>query len=151
MDDLKNIVIQTLENEGTLGQLRAQLRTQVFKAIEKNADPHAKQQDGFQWQNPIASKIHETEESKVVAQLVREYLEYYRMEYTLSVFLPEIAMQNQENPSKEDICRRAGMKPPMTESSAPLLIQLMRQLKAQGSHPSDNNAALGGGEKVKVE
>ena len=92
MDDLKNLVIQTLEEEGTLGALRAQLRSRVFKAIEKNAEPAAKQAAGFQWQNPIASKIHESEDSKLVAQLVREYLEYYRMEYTLSVYLPEVAM-----------------------------------------------------------
>ena len=67
MDDLKNIVIQTLENEGTLGQLRAHLRTQVFKAIEKNADQQTKMLAGFQWQNPIAQRIHENEESKLAA------------------------------------------------------------------------------------
>lgn len=38
MDDLKNIVIQNLEQEGTLASLRAQLRAQVFKAIENYAD-----------------------------------------------------------------------------------------------------------------
>jgi FGFR1 oncogene partner len=47
MDDLKNIVIQTLEDEGTLGALRAQLRTRVFKAIEKHADVKTKQSAGF--------------------------------------------------------------------------------------------------------
>lgn len=34
MDDLKQIVLQTLEEEGTLSKLRAQLRSRVFKAIE---------------------------------------------------------------------------------------------------------------------
>jgi hypothetical protein len=61
-----------------------------------------------------------------VAQLVREYLEYYRMEYTLSVYLPEVALQNQENPSKEELCKRSGIKQPSSESSAPLLLQLIR-------------------------
>ena len=42
MDDLKNLVIQTLEDEGTLGSLRAHLRARVFSAIEKNANPVAK-------------------------------------------------------------------------------------------------------------
>ncbi len=59
MDDLKNIVIQSLEDEGTLGSLRAQLRARVFKAIEKHADAPTKQSAGFQWQNPVAQKIHE--------------------------------------------------------------------------------------------
>ena len=47
MDDLKNIVIQNLEQEGTLGHLRAQLRARVFKAIENYADKPAKQAAGF--------------------------------------------------------------------------------------------------------
>lgn len=47
-------------------------------------------------QNPIATKVHETEEGLIVAQLIREYLEYYRMEYTLSVYLPEVALSNME-------------------------------------------------------
>jgi hypothetical protein len=32
------------------------------------------------------------------------------MEYTLSVFLPEVAMQNTENPSKEELSRKAGIQ-----------------------------------------
>ena len=47
MDDLKNIVIQNLEQEGTLGSLRARLRAQIFKAIEKQADSNTKQSAGF--------------------------------------------------------------------------------------------------------
>ena len=74
MDDLKNVVIQTLEEEGTLGQLRAQLRARVFKAIEKNAEPAAKQAAGFQWQNPAAQKVHETEEARLVAHMIKEVL-----------------------------------------------------------------------------
>ena len=92
MDDLKNLVIRSLEDEGTLSELRAKLRSRVYQAIEKHADASSKKQAGFQWQNPVAAKIHENDESKMVAQLIREYLEYYRMEYTLSVFLPEVAM-----------------------------------------------------------
>lgn len=34
MEELKNIVIQTLESNGILGNLRAQLRSSVFKVID---------------------------------------------------------------------------------------------------------------------
>ena len=47
MEDLKNIVISNLEQEGTLGSLRAQLRAQVFKAIENYADTNTKQAADF--------------------------------------------------------------------------------------------------------
>lgn len=43
MDDLKNIVIQSLEDEGTLSKLRAELRSRVYEAIEKHANPYTKQ------------------------------------------------------------------------------------------------------------
>jgi hypothetical protein len=49
MDDLKSIVIQSLEQEGTLSALKAQLRSRVFQAIEQNADNRTKQLVGFQW------------------------------------------------------------------------------------------------------
>ena len=109
MDDLKNLVIQTLEEEGTLGALRAQLRSRVFKAIEKNAEPAAKQAAGFQWQNPAAQKVHESEEARLVSHLIKEYLDFYRMEYTLSVYMPEAALQNEQILSREELSRRAGL------------------------------------------
>ena len=34
MDELKNLVIQSLETNGVLGQVRAQLRSCVFKVID---------------------------------------------------------------------------------------------------------------------
>ena len=42
MEDLKSLVITQLEDEGTLNNMRAQLRSQVFKAIEKYADKSTK-------------------------------------------------------------------------------------------------------------
>ena len=47
MDDLKNLVIRTLEEEGTLQNLRAQLRSRVYSAIEVHADQKQKQESGF--------------------------------------------------------------------------------------------------------
>jgi len=62
-----------------------------------------------------------------MAMLVREYLEFYRMEYSLSVFLPEVSLLNQDNPSRDDLCKKASLKPPQAqESSAPLLVHLIR-------------------------
>ena len=127
MDDLKNIVIQNLEQEGTLGSLRAQLRARVFKAIENYADSNAKQQAGFQWQNPAAAKVHEDEDTKLVALLVKDFLEHYKMDYTLSVYLPEIALSSsQDQISREDLAEKAGVS---RNSDGPLLLQMLKQAK----------------------
>ena len=143
MDDLKNIVIQNLEQEGTLGSLRAQLRAQVFKAIENYADNNTKQSAGFQWENPQAGKIHEDPDSKLMALLIKEYLEHYKMDYTLSVYLPEIAMQRQEHQmARDELAERSGLaagKPASTEK--PLLVQLLQQMRQQPTGAASSNAS----------
>ena len=62
-----------------------------------------------------------------MALLIREYLEYYRMEYSLSVYVPEVALSHVEYPPKDDLCNKANIKPPSTqESSVPLLVHMVR-------------------------
>lgn len=45
-------------------------------------------------QNPAAAKVLESEEAKLVAQMIKDYLDIYKMEYTLSVYLPEASLSN---------------------------------------------------------
>lgn len=76
--------------------------------------------------------MHDNDEGKLAAQIVREFLSYYRMDYTMSVYLPEVALQNSEEMPKDELYRRAGVKQPQShESAAPLLVHLLRQLKNQ--------------------
>ncbi|CDW73281.1 fgfr1 oncogene partner [Stylonychia lemnae] len=154
MDDLKSLVIQSLEEEGTLSALRAQLRSRVFHAIEAHADEKSKQAAGFQWQNPTAQRIHENEESKLVAQLIKEYLEFYRMDYTLSTYVPEVALQNQEALSRDELVKKTGVQLPKdnnSQSSAPILVQLLRQLKHEQTKPNDVVQAMGQPKKEQIE
>ena len=58
----------------------------------------------------MASKIHEDQDSKIIALLIKEYLEHYKMDYTMSVYLPEIAMQGQQHVvAREELGQRAGL------------------------------------------
>lgn len=63
-----------------------------------------------------------------MALLIKEYLEHYKMDYTLSVYLPEIAMQRQEHQvARDELAERSGLaagKPASTEK--PLLVQLLQ-------------------------
>ena len=61
-------------------------------AIEQNADPRTKAQAGFQWQNPNVEKIHGNEESLLVAHLIREYFDHFKMDYAKSVYIPEVSL-----------------------------------------------------------
>ena len=113
MDDLKTIVIQSLEKEGTLSNLKAQLRSRVFQAIEQNADGRTKQQVGFQWQNPNVAKIHENEEAILSAHIMKDFLDSYAMDYTKSVYVPEVALNQSkdalEKTSKAEFLKKLGV------------------------------------------
>ena len=121
MEELKNIVIQTLESNGILGNLRAQLRSSVFKVIDSQ-DKNLKDGCGFQWENPLAPKIVETTEGMLCIDIIREFLEFYRMDYTLSTFLPECSL-SQEPKTRQELEDKIGLQP--WNTSMPLLMHLI--------------------------
>lgn len=127
MDELKNLVIQTLETNGILGQIRAKLRSSVFKVIDNN-DPSGKER-AMHWENPLAQKVLETTESALAADLIREYLEFYRLDYSLSIFIPEANLK-QDPLNKNDLKKRADIEIP--NDKEPLLVQILRERKAGG-------------------
>jgi FGFR1 oncogene partner len=123
MDELKNLVLQTLETNGMLGEIRAKLRSCVFKVIDQQ-ESGVKKDAGFHWQNPLAMKIMQTEEGAFCAELIREFLEFYRMDYSLEVFLPEANLTT-EPKSRDEIERSMGFE--NGDRSIPVLMILLQQ------------------------
>ena len=85
MDDLKNLMIQTLESNGILGQLRAQIRCSVFKIIDNQDDmenPKLRGKSALHWENQKARECLSLPNSTLLAELIREFLEYYKLDYT---------------------------------------------------------------------
>lgn len=127
MDELKNLVIQTLETNGILGQIRAKLRSSVFKVIDNN-DPSHKEK-AMHWENPMAQKVLETTESALAADLIREYLEFYRLDYTLSIMIPEANMKQDPVP-RDSLLNRAQVDNPTDKE--PLLVQILKERRSGG-------------------
>ncbi len=125
MDELKNLVIQTLETNGILGQIRAKLRSSVFKVIDNNDPAH--KDKAMHWENPLAQKVLETTESALAADLIREYLEFYRLDYTLSIMIPEANLK-QDPLDRDQLLRTSEVDNPTDKE--PLLVQLLKERKA---------------------
>mmetsp|Transcript_30881 Transcript_30881/g.30429 ORF Transcript_30881/g.30429 Transcript_30881/m.30429 type:complete len:83 (+) Transcript_30881:205-453(+) len=70
--------------------------------------------------------------------IIREFLEFYRMDYTLSTFLPECSL-SQEPKTRQEIEKNIGMEPSGT--SMPLLMHLINSVKngAAAKAPLSNN------------
>ena len=108
MDELKNLVIQTLETNGILGQLRAQLRSCVFKVID-NQDQIEKGQSSFHWENPNARKVLQSATGVLCAELVKDFLEFYKLDYTLAIYLPEVNLNQHNAMSRDELSRKVGL------------------------------------------
>jgi FGFR1 oncogene partner len=136
MDELKNLVIQTLETNGILGQLRAQLRSCVFKVID-NQEQVEKSQSSFHWENPQAKKIMQSSQGVVCAELIREFLEFYRLDYTLQIYMPEVNLNHQQAMGKEELTKRAGLPASNgAPENKPILMQLLESFLAGDRSPS---------------
>ena len=66
----------------------------------------------------------QTASGVICAELVREFLEFYRLDYTLQIYLPEVNLNNGTAVSKEDLARRAGLASNFNENK-PIMMQLL--------------------------
>ena len=77
VEELKDVLRETLENRGALGNVRAHLRAEVSNALEDRSG---------------ATKRPElSDENLIINELIREYLVFNRYRSTLSVLLPRAA------------------------------------------------------------
>ena len=107
MEDMKNLIIQSLETKGVLGQIRAQLRSSVFKIVDEQ-DQQFNYGCGLKWENPTLYKILETKIGTLLAEIIRDFMEYFRMDYSLSIFIPECGI-SPERLKKEEIWGKIGL------------------------------------------
>lgn len=140
INDLKNIVIQSLESKGILSQLRAQIRSSVFKVIEDQETKDSKS-PAFFWENPLSQKIHESQEGLIALELMHEFFEFYRMDYTNNVFIHE--SNYKENFSRDQQRENLGVNE--NDDSKPVMMLIQQKLlsggmsKMLGASPAMNN------------
>ena len=74
LDDLKNVLRETLESKGVLGEIRAKIRAEIFTALDADTG---------------AGKPKLSNENLIINEMIREYLEYNKYYNTLSVLMSE--------------------------------------------------------------
>jgi lisH domain-containing protein FOPNL len=73
INELKEVLKETLEERGVLSQIRARIRAEIFSTLN-DSPPN----------RPDLSN-----ENLIINELIREYLAFNGYQHTLSVFLPE--------------------------------------------------------------
>ncbi|XP_076686607.1 uncharacterized protein LOC143378630 isoform X1 [Andrena cerasifolii] len=116
--ELRDLVVQTLENNGVLAKVRAELRASVFLALEE--------QESVMNPEPLLNKTVKqylaNSEGKLLFSLVREFLEYFGLDYTISVYDPETYFGKEYNyVGRNKLCEELGI-----ESNEPLLGEILK-------------------------
>jgi hypothetical protein len=88
--ELRELVYQSLERDGLISRLKAQLRAAVFKTIEKTTNPH-----GTNSHSPLSS---DGINGRICRALILDWLEYSRLLYTEDVFKVETTGPNHPAP-----------------------------------------------------
>ena len=114
MEEMKELIIQSLETKGVLGQIRAHLRSAVFKVVDEQ-DQQFNTVFGLKWENKTLYKILETKIGTLLAEIIREFMEYFRMDYSLSIFIPECGISPERLNRKEILGKLGIMSNPQND------------------------------------
>ena len=94
---------------------------------------------GFHLENPEAAKLMLNPDILLCAELIREFLELYRMDFTLQVFVPECNLPPQDAKLREKLEGKLGIKRPADGSNVPMLLQIMQLIQKQGLVPAQKS------------
>nr|XP_023680610.1 FGFR1 oncogene partner isoform X13 [Paramormyrops kingsleyae] len=122
--ELRDLLIQNLENNGVLNKIKAELRAAVFLALE--------QQDKEENKPPLVNeslkKFLNTRDGRLATSLIIDFLQVFNLDFTLAVFQPEIntlnGLENREAAAQE--LAIGGLD---AQKGAPLLLELIKRNK----------------------
>ncbi|XP_072218182.1 centrosomal protein 43 isoform X4 [Leuresthes tenuis] len=140
--ELRDLLIQNLENSGVLNKLKAEMRAAVFLAMED--------QDRLENKTPLVNenlrKCLDSKDGRLVASLIVDFLQVFNLDFSLAVFQPEINSLNGMD-SRDLVCRELGLSQSDLNQNSPLLLELVRRGRhrekpsSPAEEPSQNQIA----------
>ncbi|XP_017297334.1 FGFR1 oncogene partner isoform X6 [Kryptolebias marmoratus] len=139
--ELRDLLIQNLENSGVLNKLKAEMRAAVFLAMED--------QDRLENKTPLVNenlkKCLNSKDGRLVASLIVDFLQVFNLDFSLAVFQPEINLLNGLD-SRDLVCRELGLSDSELNKNSPLLLELLRR----GRHGDGPDVPAEGGRSGNI-
>jgi len=63
----------------------------VYSIVESQQN-EMKSKAGFQWESPLVKTLHSITEGKQALELIVEFLQFFKLDYTLQVFRKEVSL-----------------------------------------------------------
>nr|ACO15156.1 FGFR1 oncogene partner [Caligus clemensi] len=123
-EELLEIVTETLQRRGILGKLKAEIRSNVYLAME-NRDQALKR--SRQCNSSLQDSIS-TSDGRLTLHLVREFLQFFNLKWTHSVF--DVEALDTTPRSREELMENMGLSSETAHlSKNPLLFEILRLSK----------------------
>jgi FGFR1 oncogene partner len=146
--ELKDLIVQTLESNGLLAKIKAQIRASVFTALDEND----KKNSHIDLNNSTLKSLIATDEGHLAASLVRDFIEKCNLDYTLSVYDPEL---NSTMPLTKRGGLMSNLKLSHSNPDVPILIDYIKSSKTPQSEKmadlKDNTIELARSNFLKYE
>jgi len=117
--ELRDLVAETLEVNGVLNKIRAELRANVFLALEEHDTLHKKSVS-----NKALKNFLNTNEGHQIFSLVREFLQFFNLDFTLAVLDPEADYVGKES-SRDNLMNEMNLL--NVDHKSPLLVEAVKK------------------------
>ena len=131
--EAKELVLAELEKNGVINYMRANIKKSILDIISHEKE-NIKQKLDFDFMTPL-HRLNKSKEIILCCQLIKEFLKFYEMEYTLPIFENESNVK--ENIKRETLLKELKLQGKKEDSKPVLLTLLMDKLTRQ------ENAATG--------
>ena len=76
-----------------------------------------------------ARKVISTEEGLLCAEMIREFLSFFKLDHTLGVFIPEMSLHADFPKSRDEMARECGFSKSQDDDSKPLILRLVEKVR----------------------
>ncbi|GAB9466414.1 hypothetical protein Gpo141_00003790 [Globisporangium polare] len=124
LSDLKEVLKETLDARGSLSQIKARIRAEIFAALDDQDAPKPKLSN----------------ENLIINELIREYFEYNGYRHALSVFLPESGQPVDKPFHREFLAQELSIEEDSRFTHVPLLYSIIASLQQAKERSTDGDA-----------
>eukprot|EP00826_Nyctotherus_ovalis_P056836 TRINITY_DN7753_c0_g1_i14.p2 TRINITY_DN7753_c0_g1~~TRINITY_DN7753_c0_g1_i14.p2 ORF type:complete len:155 (+),score=42.41 TRINITY_DN7753_c0_g1_i14:116-580(+) len=132
LEELKNVLKETLDKRGVLSQIKAKIRAEIFASLEH--------------EGPGKPKL--SQENLLINELIREYMQYNGYLHALSVFTHESGQPSDPILDHDQMARDLRVVEDSSTRSVPLLYSLIYGY--QKSRPMGENEIEPERERTKL-
>ena len=125
--EAKEMILKELEEKGVINYMRAKIKKSIIDIISSQSES-VQQKFDFDYMTPL-HRLSKPKEIVLVCQLIKEFLKFYELEYTLPIFENESNIK--ENIKRETLLKELKLEDKKDNTKPVLLLLLQDKLNRQ--------------------